>query len=53
MYLHSGSNWLRWPWLCQKDKSSWIKIEHLGDAIGANVEIGSNSTIDRGSIGNT
>ena len=37
-----------------KDNHSWIKIEHLGKVIiGANVEIGSNSTIDRGSIGNT
>ena len=37
-----------------KDNGSWIKIEHLGEVIiGANVEIGSNSTIDRGSIGNT
>ena len=37
-----------------KDNRSWIKIEHLGEVIiGDNVEIGSNSTIDRGSIGNT
>ena len=37
-----------------KDNGTWIKIEHLGDVIiGDNVEIGSNCTIDRGSIGNT
>ena len=37
-----------------KDKGTWIKIEHLGQVIiGDNVEIGSNSTIDRGSLGST
>ena len=37
-----------------KDNRTWIKIEHLGEVIiGDNVEIGSNSTIDRGSIGKT
>ena len=37
-----------------KDNRTWIKIEHLGEVIiGDHVEIGSNSTIDRGSIGNT
>ena len=37
-----------------KDSEKWIKIEHLGKVIiGSDVEIGSNSTIDRGSVGNT
>ena len=37
-----------------KDNNEWVKIEHLGKVqIGNNVEIGSNSTIDRGSIGDT
>ena len=37
-----------------KDKGEWVKIEHLGKVIiGDNVEIGSNTSIDRGSIGNT
>ena len=37
-----------------KDKEEWVKIEHLGKVvIGDNVEIGSNTSIDRGSIGNT
>ena len=37
-----------------KDKGEWVKIEHLGKVIiGDNVEIGSNTSIDRGSVGNT
>ena len=37
-----------------KDNNEWVKIEHLGKVlIGNNVEIGANSTIDRGSIGDT
>ena len=37
-----------------KEKGKWIKIEHLGKVIiGDNVEIGSNTSIDRGSVGNT
>ncbi len=37
-----------------KDKGKWVKIEHLGKVIiGDNVEIGSNTSIDRGSVGNT
>lgn len=37
-----------------KDGQDWHKIEHLGKVIiGNNVEIGSNSSIDRGSVGNT
>jgi UDP-3-O-[3-hydroxymyristoyl] glucosamine N-acyltransferase len=37
-----------------KDKSHWIKIEQLGQVrIGNNVEIGANSCIDRGAIGDT
>ncbi len=37
-----------------KDNGSWLKIEHLGKVIiGNNVEIGSNTSIDRGSVGNT
>ena len=37
-----------------KDGQDWHKIEHLGRVIiGNNVEIGSNSSIDRGSVGNT
>ena len=37
-----------------KDKGKWVKIEHLGRVIiGDNVEIGSNTSIDRGSVGNT
>ncbi len=37
-----------------KEKGKWVKIEHLGKVIiGNNVEIGSNSSIDRGSVGNT
>ena len=37
-----------------KENGKWIKIEHLGKVIiGNNVEIGSNTTIDRGSVGNT
>ncbi len=37
-----------------KENNEWVKIEHLGKVlIGNNVEIGSNSTVDRGSIGDT
>tara|TARA_Y100001970_G_scaffold205377_1_gene250089 strand:- start:147 stop:1154 length:1008 start_codon:yes stop_codon:yes gene_type:complete len=37
-----------------KEKGNWVKIEHLGKVIiGDNVEIGSNTSIDRGSVGNT
>ena len=37
-----------------KDKEKWVKIEHLGKVIiGDNVEIGSNTSVDRGSVGNT
>ena len=37
-----------------KENNEWVKIEHLGRVlIGNNVEIGSNSTVDRGSIGDT
>jgi UDP-3-O-[3-hydroxymyristoyl] glucosamine N-acyltransferase len=37
-----------------KENNEWVKIEHLGRVlIGNNVEIGSNSTVDRGSIGET
>jgi len=37
-----------------KEKGKWVKIEHLGKVIiGDNVEIGSNTSIDRGSVGNT
>ena len=37
-----------------KDNGEWVKIEHLGKVvIGNNVEIGSNTSIDRGSVGNT
>ena len=37
-----------------KDKERWVKIEHLGKVvIGDRVEIGSNSSIDRGSVGST
>ena len=37
-----------------KENNEWVKIEHLGRVlIGNNVEIGSNSTLDRGSIGDT
>ena len=37
-----------------KHKGDWLKIEHLGKVIiGDNVEIGSNTSIDRGSVGNT
>ena len=37
-----------------KHKGQWLKIEHLGKVIiGDNVEIGSNTSIDRGSVGNT
>ena len=37
-----------------KDQGKWFKIEHLGKVIiGDNVEIGSNTSIDRGSVGNT
>lgn len=37
-----------------KHKGEWLKIEHLGKVIiGDNVEIGSNTSIDRGSVGNT
>lgn len=37
-----------------KDNGKWLKIEHLGKVIiGNNVEIGSNTSIDRGSVGNT
>ena len=36
------------------EKGKWVKIEHLGKVlIGDNVEIGSNTSIDRGSVGNT
>ena len=37
-----------------KQNKTWVKIEHLGKVlIGDDVEIGSNSTIDRGSVGDT
>mgnify|MGYP003322610948 CR=1 FL=1 len=37
-----------------KTKDSWEKIEHLGNVeLKDNVEIGANSTIDRGSLGDT
>ena len=37
-----------------KHKGEWLKIEHLGKVlIGDNVEIGSNTSIDRGSVGDT
>jgi UDP-3-O-[3-hydroxymyristoyl] glucosamine N-acyltransferase len=37
-----------------KENNKWVKIEHLGKVIiGNDVEIGSNTTIDRGSIGDT
>ena len=37
-----------------KENNEWVKIEHLGKVIiGNDVEIGSNTTIDRGSIGDT
>ncbi|MBT10146.1 MAG: UDP-3-O-(3-hydroxymyristoyl)glucosamine N-acyltransferase [Gammaproteobacteria bacterium] len=36
------------------DGNSWEKIAHLGGVeIGSNVEIGANSVIDRGALGNT
>ena len=36
------------------DKSQWIKIEQLGSVrIGNNVEIGANSCVDRGALGDT
>jgi len=37
-----------------KEEQNWVKVEHLGDVIiGNRVEIGSNSSIDRGSLGST
>ena len=37
-----------------REGQDWAKIEHLGEVIiGNNVEIGSNCSIDRGSVGNT
>ena len=37
-----------------QDNKQWVKIEHLGKVvIGNHVEIGSNSSIDRGSVGDT
>ena len=37
-----------------REKDNWVKIEHLGKVIiGDNVEIGSNCSIDRGSLGDT
>ena len=37
-----------------KESNQWVKIEHLGRVlIGNNVELGSNTTIDRGSVGDT
>lgn len=37
-----------------KDNGAWVKIQHLGGVvIGNNVELGSNTTIDRGSVGDT
>ena len=37
-----------------KERNQWVKIEHLGRVlIGNNVELGSNTTIDRGSVGDT
>ncbi len=37
-----------------KEKGDWVKVEHLGKVIiHDNVEIGSNSCIDRGSVGDT
>ncbi len=36
------------------DRGSWVKVPQLGTVvIGDNVEIGSNTTIDRGALGNT
>jgi UDP-3-O-[3-hydroxymyristoyl] glucosamine N-acyltransferase len=37
-----------------QDESAWIKVPQLGKvSIGADVEIGANTTIDRGAIGDT
>jgi len=37
-----------------KDSDGWEKIEHLGKVVlGDNVEVGSNTSVDRGSIGDT
>tara|TARA_Y100000590_G_scaffold289492_1_gene325895 strand:- start:62 stop:1066 length:1005 start_codon:yes stop_codon:yes gene_type:complete len=37
-----------------RNGEDWEKIEHLGEVIlGNNVEVGSNCSIDRGSVGNT
>lgn len=37
-----------------KDHDRWVKIEQLGSVrIGNNVEIGANSTVDRGAVGDT
>jgi len=37
-----------------QDKNQWVKIPHIGGVeIGNNVEIGANTTIDRGMINNT
>ena len=37
-----------------KNDGNWVKIEHIGKVIiGQAVELGSNTTIDRGSVGNT
>ena len=37
-----------------KEESKWVKVEHLGEVIiGDRVEIGSNTSIDKGSIGST
>lgn len=37
-----------------RNGENWVKIEHLGKVIiGDNVEIGSNCSIDRGSVGDT
>lgn len=37
-----------------KDNGEWVKIQHIGKVlIGEEVELGSNTTIDRGSVGKT
>ena len=48
------SNWIRWFWV-RKRWSSWLKLSHklVVVNIGNDVEIGANTTIDRGCLSDT
>ena len=48
------SNWFGWIWVCTNKQGNYIKTPQIGNVvIGDNVEIGSNSSIDRATLGST